>query len=179
MNSATTGRACADGSFNFEVATPAPGTIPITGVADASGVVVNVLEALNGNLNNGIGGDMDSTDQLLFYIPFATPTAPVNLGNTSAVHVKVLGGRVAITANENVAGSTQDYNADGDTLDFVFRVVSTAGVVEEPGLTCAPTSRPATDGGTLWAFLRSESAEVRDLNGDGDQFDFVVGAYKP
>jgi hypothetical protein len=160
-------------------ATPSPGTIPITGVADAGGVVINVLEAQNGNLNNAIGGDMDATDQLLFYLPFASPLSPVNLGNTSAVHVKVLGGRVAITANENVAGSTQDYNADGDTFDFVFRVVSTAGVVEEPGLTCAPTSRPATDGGTLWAFLRSESAEARDLNADGDQFDFVVGAYRP
>jgi hypothetical protein len=159
--------------WNTGLAPTGLGSTPITGTADASGVVVAVTEAENGILN----GDGDNTDTLLFYLSFAAPTAPVNLDSTGGPHVHVAGTRVGITAYE---GFTQtDFNQDGDNLDFVFRVVSTAGVEQLRGLTCAQVSRPTADDGTLWAFLRYEFAEQRNLNGDADAIDHVMGWWRP
>lgn len=155
------------------MASPAPGLIPITGVDGPAGLAVLVSELSNGDLN----GDADGTDMLLLYVPFATPTTPVNLGSTAAVDVHLAGAHVGMIANEQT--NQTDYNADGDSLDMVFRAFRTNGVQAQPGLTAAPTARVAADDGTLWAFLRSEVSEVRDLNGDGDQLDVVVGVWKP
>jgi hypothetical protein len=155
------------------MASPAPGLIPITGVKGASGVAVLVSEIVNGNLN----GDMDATDTLLFFVPFGTPTVPVNLGSSAAVDVHIAGSRIGIIANEQT--NLTDYDGDGDNFDMVFRAFTTTGLLEQAGLKVSSTSRVAADDGTLWAFLRSEVAEVRDLNNDGDQLDVVVGFWKP
>ncbi len=155
------------------MASPAPALIPITGIDGPSGLAVLISETANGNLN----GDGDATDTLLFYVPFATPTAPLNLGSSAAVDVHLAGTRIGIIASEQT--NVTDYNTDGDSLDMVFRAFSTAGLELQPGLTAAPTARVAADDGSLWAFLRSEVAEASDLNGDGDQLDVVVGFWKP
>jgi len=155
------------------MASPGPGLIPITGVKGPAGVAVLISETVNGNLN----GDGDATDTLLFYVPFATPTVPVNVGSSAAVDVHLAGTHVGMIANEQT--NLTDYNQDGDTFDMVFRSFSTTGVEQQKGLTAASTARVAADDGTLWAFLRSEVAELRDLNGDGDQLDVVVGFWKP
>ena len=159
--------------WNTGLTTAANGRIPITGIGSPSGVVVSVPESVNGILN----GDGDALDTLAFFVPFATPGAPVELSSTGADDALVSGVRIGLTANETLTST--DLNGDGDTGDFVFRVVSTAGVVELGGLTCAQTSRPAASPALLWAFLRSEAAELRDLNGDGDQLDVVVGGWRP
>jgi hypothetical protein len=62
---------------------------------------------------------------------------------------------------------------------MVFRAFTTTGILEQAGLKAAPTARVSADDGTLWAFLRSEVAEARDLNADTDQLDVVVGYWKP
>ena len=161
--------------FNTGVTPAANGLIPVTGVKGPSGIVVSLPEALNGNLN----GDADATDILAFYFSFGAPTTPVNLGNSAAVDVFLTGLRIGLIANESTNGT--DYNGDGN-FGFVFRCFSTAGVVEQTGLPCASTARVAADDGSLWAFLRNENVgtgEGRDLNGDGDTLDFVVGFWKP
>ncbi len=159
---------------NTGLTTAANGRIPVTGIGSTTGVVVSAPESVNGILN----GDADASDTLALFIPFASPGTPIQLASTGAVDALVVNARIGLTASETLTGV--DHNLDGDTLDFVFRIVSTSAIVELGGLTCAPTSRPAAAvGGSLWAFLRSEAAEVRDLNGDGDQFDVVVGAWKP
>jgi hypothetical protein len=159
--------------YNTGVSPAGSGMIPLTGITDeTTGIVVSLPETINGNLN----ADMDLSDTLLFYFSFATPTVGVNLG-AGGPDAFIAGGRIGITANE--ALTQTDHNGDIDTLDFCFRVVSTTGATELAGRTCAPTSRPAADDGTLWAYLRSEPAELLDLNGDGDQLDFVPAAWKP
>ncbi len=159
--------------WNTGLSTAASGRIPATGIGSATGVVVSAPESVNGILN----GDGDALDTVCLFVPFATPNVPVELSSTGAIDALVVGTRIGLTAYE--ALTTTDHNLDGDATDHVFRIVSTAGVVEVGGLTCAPTSRPASDTGLLWAYLRSEAAEARDLNGDLDQFDVVVGAWKP
>jgi hypothetical protein len=152
----------------------AVGQVPLTGVSDnGTGIVVAVNEAQNGG---DLNGDADASDLLFFFVPFAAPGSPVLLG-PAGPDAWVVGGRVGMTANEQLAGT--DLNLDGDALDFCFRVVSTAGAVQLAGMTCAQNSVPTADDGTLWAFLRNENAEVLDLNGDGDQLDFVVGFWRP
>jgi hypothetical protein len=155
------------------IASPAPGLIPITGVKGPTGVAVLVTEVVNGNLN----ADADATDTLLFYVPFATPGTPINLGSSAAVDVHIAGSRVGMIVNEQT--NATDHDLDGDSLDMVFRAFTVTGVQLLGGLKAAPTARVTADDGTLWAYLRSEVAEVRDLNGDGDQLDVVVGFWKP
>ena len=159
--------------WNTGLTTAVSGQIPVTGIGSPTGVVVSAPEVLNGILN----GDGDALDTVSLFIPFASPNAPVELASTGAVDALVAGSRIGLTANE--ALTSTDLNGDGDTGDFVFRIVSTTGVVERGGRTSAQTSRPATATGALWAFLRSEATEARDLNGDGDQLDVVVGAWRP
>lgn len=155
------------------MAGPVPGAIPMTGVKGPNGIAVLVSETVNGDLN----GDADATDTLLFYVPFAAPAAPVNLGDSAASDVRLAGSTIGVIANEATNGT--DYDGDSDTNDVVFRAFDTAGVVLASGLLAAPSSRVASDDGSLWAFLRSEGVESRDLNGDGDQLDVVVGCWKP
>ena len=148
-------------------------TIPITGVGGDTGVLVQAVETANGDLN----GDGDTIDTVLVYFSWFAPTVPVLLGDTGGLHAGVRGGAIAVTAYEGL--TNEDHNGDGDTLDFVFRVFDTSGSVLEAGILSDASSVPVADDGTLWAFLRSEVAEQRDLNGDGDQSDLVLGIWRP
>lgn len=146
-------------------------TIPVTGVGGDDGVVAQFSELSNGNLN----GDGDAVDTLLFFFPFANPAARVPLADTGGLHVQNRGGRIAVTASESL--TSRDFDGDGSTLGFVLRVFDATGQVLEPGRTSASISVPAADDGTRWVWLRSEIAEGRDLNGDGDQVDVVLGIW--
>lgn len=151
---------------------PLPGaTLPVTGVGGDTGVVVQATETANGDLN----GDGDAVDTVLVYFDFSAPTTPVVLGDTGGLHAAVQGGVIAVTAYE--ALTAEDHNGDGDTLDVVFRAFDTTGAVLEPGILSDQGSVPATEDGSVWAFLRSEVAEQKDLNGDGDQSDLVLGVW--
>jgi hypothetical protein len=149
----------------------AAGTIPETGVADAAGVLLRCAETANGIMN----GDGDAVDVLFAYFSFAAPGVRVLLPNTGGNHAALAGGVIAVTANESL--TTADLNGDGDTTDFLFRAFDTAAAVLEPGIRCPSFSVPAADDGSLWAFLRDESAEGRSLNGDADTLDFVLGLW--
>jgi hypothetical protein len=95
--------------------------------------------------------------------------------------VEVAGGTVvsvvAFTTPEAAQG--EDLNGDGDLDDRVFQlwtldpVNNTASKVT--GLDEA--AEEVVRGGTLVAFRTPEAAEGQDLNGDGDQADFVLNVY--
>ncbi|MEZ6007940.1 MAG: hypothetical protein R3F05_09220 [Planctomycetota bacterium] len=148
-------------------------TIPVTGIGDVSGVVVRVLEALNGG---DLDGDMNGTETLFAFIPFTAPSSPVFL-DAGGDHAAVRANLIGVTANEALTG--EDYDGNGQATDFVFRMFSSTGAVVVPGLLSNSRSVPATDDGTLWAFLRDEVAEGRDLNGDADVADLVLGLARP
>jgi hypothetical protein len=159
---------------NTQLVTSAAGSIPLTGVSDGvSGVLVRAVESANADLN----GDGDVTDALLVWFAFAQPTTRVFLQNTGGDHAWVAGGTIGVTANE--ALTQTDLNGDGDAFDFLFRAYSDLGALLEPGILSASHSRPYSADGSLWAFLRSEVAEARNLNGDADSLDFVLGLWKP
>ena len=160
--------------YNPHLNPSAAGNIPLTGVADVNGVVVRLIETANNAILNGDG---DTSDKLLFYISFATPSVKTILTATGGDYVRIVGGKIGITAIEADGG--QDLNGDADTFDFVFRMFNIGGALVLPGLPCAQNSVPASDDGTLWAYLRNEVTEVRDLNGDGDQLDRVLGVWRP
>jgi hypothetical protein len=101
----------------------------------------------------------------------------VFLQNAGGDHAKPTAGRIVATVNEALTNT--DHNGDADALDFVFRAFDLTGAPVMSGLVCPQNSVPVTDTGALWAYLRSEVLEVRDLDGDGDQFDFVLGLWKP
>ncbi len=146
-------------------------SIPQTGIGDDRGLVFQVVETANGDLN----GDGDITDTLLFYVAYEDPTNPVQLANTGALHVAVAGDCVGVTTHELL--TMQDFNDDGDTTDVLFRVIATDGQVLEAGRHSLPGSVPATDDGTVWCYLRAEFSEDRDLNGDGDTVDPILGIW--
>ena len=151
---------------------PLPGaTLALTGVGGDTGVVIQATESANGDLN----GDGDAVDTVLVYFDWSAPTTPVVLGDTGGLHAAVQGGVIAVTAYEGL--TNEDHNGDGDTLDLVFRVFDTTGAVLEPGILSDQGSVPATDDGLVWAYLRSEVAEQRDLNGDGDTSDLCLGVW--
>jgi hypothetical protein len=148
------------------------GNIPMTGVADASGVVVRLAEGVNGILN----GDGDNTDVLLAYVSFASPgTATVlDAGGDSAA---IGGSRILITANEAYTGV--DYDMIGGAFTFALRAYDLSGNVVLAGKPCAKESIPATDDGSIWIYLRDEVFELADRNGDGDQADLILGIWTP
>jgi hypothetical protein len=151
---------------------PLPGgTIPITGVGGDSGVVVQAAESANGDLN----GDGDTTDVLAYYVDFAAPTTLVPLPNTGAMHAAVRGGAIALTAAEFLTGA--DHDGNGRITDFVLRVFDRTGAVLEPGRLASEHGVPASEDGSFWVWLRSEVAEAKDLNGDTDALDLVLGVW--
>lgn len=158
---------------NPQLRATASSTIPVTGVGDASGMVVRVLEALNGG---DLDNDGNGTETLFAFIPFATPSTPVFL-DAGGDHAAVRANLIGVTANESLTG--EDYDGNGQATDFVFRAFNATGAVVLPGLLSNSRSVPATDDGTLWAFLRDELAEGRDLNGDGDIADLILGLARP
>lgn len=158
---------------NPQLRTTASSTIPGTGIGNGGGVLVRVLEFLN-------GGDLDNDGQLfetLFtYISFAAPTTPIFL-DAGGDHAALGGGLIAVTANETL--TSEDYDGNGDTFDFVFRVFDTSGAVQHEGTLSHAVSVPASDTGLAFAFLRNEAAEGRTLNADADTGDLVLGVYVP
>jgi len=148
------------------------GNIPITGVADPSGVVLRLTETQNGNLD----GDGNTNETLLAFIDFGTPGTATVLdvgGDYCAMKL----GTIAVTANE--AYTSSDYNNDADQTDFLLRIVDFLGGVVEPGTPCARTSIPASDVFDFWVYLRDEVLEGMSLNGDGDALDLVLGIWTP
>jgi len=153
-------------------ALPLPGaTLAQTGVGGDTGVVIQAAESANGDLNL----DGDATDTLLVYFDYAAPTTAVLLPDTGGLHAGVRGGAIAVTAYEALTNA--DFNGDGDSLDLVLRCFDTTGTVLEPGRLCDQHSIPVSDDGNYWAFVRSEIAEARDLNLDGDISDLVLGLW--
>jgi hypothetical protein len=148
-------------------------TIPRTGVGGDTGVLVRVLESLNGG---DLDGDGNGNETLFAYIDFLAPTTRVIL-DAGGDHGAVAGGRIAVTAREVLTGT--DYDGNGSSNNVVFRMFNADGTVLHAGTLSSPLSVPATDDGTVWAFLRDESAEGRDLNGDGDSFDLILGVVRP
>ncbi len=154
------------------------GTFPLAGVwgedpgTGAQGVVVRLTELANGNLD----GDGNATETFLAFINLATPTAWTLL-DAGGDHCAIANGMIAITADEFFTG--RDYNRDGAVNGTVFRVLDFNGASVEEGRTCARASIPVTDTGSVWAYLRQEAAEGRDLNGDTDQADLVLGLWIP
>jgi hypothetical protein len=152
------------------------GTIPRWGIADTQGVVVQVRELDNGG---NLDGDGQVNEILLAYVSFANPGVllPLDVGGD---HCAMAGGLIGVTARE--AYTFTDYDGSGVATDVLFRVLDTTGAVMESGLPCALTSIPAVDDGTLWAYLRDEQAEGRNLNagsGDVDMTDLVLGVWRP
>ena len=156
----------------------AAGTIPITGVWGQSpigptqGVVVRLTEAQNGDLD----GDMNGTETFLGLLRFTNPTNLILL-DAGGDRDAIAEGRIAITAQEAMTG--RDYDGNLSITDTVFRVLDFSGNVLEPGRLCSPRSVPVADLGDLWAYLRDEALEGRNLNGDGDQTDLVLGLWIP
>ncbi len=146
-------------------------SIPVTGVGNDKGLLVMAAETANGDLN----GDGDTSDSLAFYFSFTNPAVRIPLLQTGAVHAAVVNNRIAVTASEILTG--QDLDGDGSAFGFVLRVFDPTGALLEPGLPCSQFSVPASFDGSIWAYVRSEPNEARDLNGDGDQADQVLGLW--
>jgi hypothetical protein len=161
--------------YNPQIVPSAMGNIPLTGLfgnfpafAD-QGLVVRLLEVQNGDLN----GDLDNTDTLLAFVSFTNPGTVTVLG-VGGDQVVVAGGLIGVTVNE--AYTQEDVALNGGTTDFVFCLLEPDATRVTARL-CSQHSIPASDTGDTWAFLRSEVAEARDLNGDLDQIDFVLGLH--
>jgi hypothetical protein len=153
---------------------PTGGNIPATGLADGLGLVLHCKEqSANGDLNN----DGDTSDALLVHISLIFPYT-VHILDSGADRAALGGGRLAITARESYTNLELD-GLPGLT-GHAFRVYDrTTGGVINSASPCAPSSIPATETGSLFAYLRDESAEGRDLNRDGDQTDLILGIYSP
>ncbi len=159
--------------YNPQLRTIASSTIPTTGVGDPGGVLVRVQEALNGG---DLDGDGNGAELLFTYISFAAPSTPVFL-DAGGDHGAVYGGWIGVTAFE--AQTNADYDGNGLATDHVFRVFATDGSVQLEGTLSSPLSVPTSQDGTVWAYLRNEIAEGRDLNGDGDVGDLILGLFQP
>jgi hypothetical protein len=158
---------------NPGLASSAAGNIPLWGVygtfpalAD-HGIVVRLTEAQNGILN----GDGDNTDTLLAYVSFNAPGGFTVFG-VGADQVAIAGGVIGATVNETFTAT--DLTGNLGTTDFVLALLEPNGTLLATRL-CAQQSLPASADGVVWAYLRSEIAEARDLNGDTDQVDFIMG----
>ncbi len=163
---------------NPRIVVSAGGTFPDTGRWGEDpanldqGVVVRLMEQQNGSLD----GDANLIEIFFAYISFNTPTQVLVLdggGNECAV----ANGRIGMTADEAFTG--QDYDGNGLMADVVFRVLDFQGNVLEKGKLCARQSVPVTETGTLWAYLRDEFIENRNLNADPDITDLVLGLWFP
>ena len=164
--------------YNMGIVPSAAGTIPITGVAGFDpmsgnwGVVVRLTEAANGDLD----ADMNATETFLARITL-TGTPTVYVLDSGGDHVQIAGGYIGVTAQESFTG--RDYDGNGSSTDTVLRVYAFVGTVAESGLLCSTRSVAVTDNGLVWAYLRDEAVEGRDLNGDADQTDLVLGLWIP
>lgn len=153
-------------------------TFPLTGLygedpgAGDQGVVVRLTELMNGDLD----ADANATETFFAYVSFQTPTTFLLLDG-GGDHCAVAPGLIGITAKEDYTG--RDYDGNGQFTDAVFRVFDFSGTAVQPGLPCARRSVPVTDTGNLWAYLRDEVTENRNLNGDGDSTDLILGLWIP
>ncbi len=172
------------------------------GDGDAFDAVLHVYDAANGVLTNvgvaaqsaeihgssvafgawedrqgtDLNGDGDTSDFVL-HVYDASTGVTTNVGVAVGEHpnLSVFGSRVAFQVPEVEQGAA-DLNGDGDASDAVIHLYnSTTAALTNLGL--------ATGGqyvlrGTILALLSWELAQgSSDLNGDGDQFDFVVHIY--
>jgi len=158
---------------NPGIAPSAAGNIPLSGVygefpaAADHGIVVRLLEIQNGILN----GDGDNVDTLLAYVSFNAPGGFTVLG-VGADQVVVSGGLIGATVNETFTAT--DVAGNGGTTDFALVILEKTGIQRAVRL-CAQQSLPASADGVVWAYLRTEVGESRDLNGDTDQVDLIMG----
>ncbi len=159
--------------FNPGLAPSTAGNVPLGGLygilpslAD-EGVVVRVTEVQNGILN----GDGDTSDTLLVLVRLSAPTT-FSVLPVGGDLVHLAGGIIGVTANESF--NATDLDGSGSPTDFVFCLLDPGGAILA-ARRCSQHSMPASEDGVFWAYLRSEGAEGRDLNGDGDQADVVLG----
>ena len=156
---------------NPRLTTTGAGNIPATGLGSTDGVLVRIQESLNGGDRDGDG---KGAETLFTYISFAGPTN-LRFLDGGGDYAAIAGDRIGVTANESL--TQDDYDRNGSQSDFVFRVFSTGGGVLHEGTLSHAMSVPASHLGTLWAFLRNEAAEARDLNGDSDTADVILGLW--
>ncbi len=117
-----------------------------------------------------LNGDGDTEDSVLHL--WRANSGVVNLAR-SGTRVVASAEIVAVLAAEASEGS-RDLNEDGDSKDMVVQVYSLATGTWR-------NTRQAADAiavsGTLVAFLTPETAQGRDLNGDGDHDDRVLQVF--
>jgi hypothetical protein len=143
--------------------------------------------------------DTDTTDSVLHYLNFAAwvadPVAnpPVNTGLVGCRKIAIANDYIATitpehdAADPNGAEGTCDLNGDGDTLDYVVRWVGMTSPVlplTDPTIIHALTNVPGgthglTELGTRFVIEVSESADNRDINGDGLKTFDLIGWLTP
>ena len=153
-----------------------------------SALGVGFLEGTNNeNLNRGCTGvlkDADTTDVLPVWVRFNSSNQLIvngtgfalETGNTGIV---VFGGRVYFRVSE--AADNVDYNNDGQ-LDAAILMRIPQGACEPVAMSVlnsvAVPSIVTSNGATGAVFLCDEAQADLDLNGDGDQSDFVLRYFR-
>ena len=124
-----------------------------------------------------MNGDGDARDGVYFtYDPRLGALTPLDLGDSWVYPLNAEAGdeQVALTLNENGV----DHNGDGDGVDYYMVVLDplTGSAFDTHQAVDPDTSGPSPSWlGHELGFLVSESAQgFSDLNGDGDQVDYVA-----
>lgn len=145
----------------------------------------DVLAQPNFTLNNCLAGDLfvkdtDSDDSLPVWSDFGQ--GPVfdfdGIGYALASNnagIVVVRGQVFFRGNEH--NDNHEYSGDADTSDdILFRNPVASGCTAVPMSIASALDEPVlySDGASLCAFHCDEAQAGADLNGDGDQLDFVL-----
>lgn len=139
------------------------------------------------NLNRGCTGvlkDADTTDILPVWVRFNSSNQLIVNGTGFALEsgntgIVVFGGRVYFRVSE--AADNEDYNNDGQ-LDVAILMRIPQGACEPVAMSVlnsvAVPSIVTANGATGAVFLCDEAQADLDLNGDGDQSDFVLRYFR-
>ncbi|MCA1844247.1 MAG: hypothetical protein LC792_13885, partial [Actinobacteria bacterium] len=157
------------GVKNLGLAVHFPGDYMAAFAGDGLAVMVHEADQGGRDLN----GDGDTNDRV---VELWTPSGGIrDVGMATAGGFALIGGdAVAFRAIEADQGHT-DLDHDGDTTGAVLFVARPDGTVRNTGVDI--TGFTSADGGRL-VYLAQEGPG-RDLNGDGDTTDQVVGVYDP
>ncbi len=127
-----------------------------------------------------LNGDGDAADRAVHVLDLATGTVRslgLALETRGLGPVLAVGGGLGLFSVSEAASGGRDRNGDGDASDAVVYVVDGAsGTSQGLEVALAPFSLPALGDG-LAAFLVSEAAQGRDLDGDGVRDDEVLHVY--
>ncbi|TAJ12469.1 MAG: hypothetical protein EPO68_13680 [Planctomycetota bacterium] len=149
----------------------------------------DVLNLPNFTLNNCLAGDLvvkdtDDLDSLPVWSDFGPGPALDfdGIGYALATNnggIVVVRGQVFFRGNEG--NDNHEYNGDADTSDdILFRNAVASGCSASPMSIATSLDEPAvySDGIGLCAFHCDEAQAGEDLNGDGDELDFVLRYFK-